>query len=85
MHQIKPQVPKASNRKKSGSASLDRFEQICRIIDQYLRWPVQLIAIVVCYIFINDPEVARNASLSILALGSTPTIRKLIDKIPGPN
>lgn len=84
MSQIKPQVSKTSNAKKSTPTKLDRFEQFCRIVNQYLRWPIQLIAILCCYVFMN-PEVAWRASVCILAVGNASTIKRLIDKISGPS
>lgn len=80
---MKPSKRSTPNHQSQKPTWLDNLEQFCWILDHYLRWPIQVVAILMCFALI--PETAWRASLCILAVGNTSTIGKLIDKIPGPN
>jgi len=69
-------------RSKSNPNFLDYCERVCQISDRYLRWPLQLIAITGFFIYL-DAATAKMASCCVLALGSSNTIKLLIDKIGG--
>jgi len=82
MSQASPSGFKSTKHKKSNPTFLDKFEQFCRIVDQYLRWPFQLLSVLCCFVFM-DAEIAWKASLCVLSVGNISAVRALIEKWKG--
>jgi hypothetical protein len=82
MSQTDPSGFKSTKHKNSNPTFLDKFEQFCRIVHQYLRWFIQLIAVLGCFAFMNA-EIAWKASLCILSVGNVSAIGALVEKWKG--